>query len=87
MLIRVQAKRRDANGDLIATVLNDQGGSEDQRLDAEDAEKVERVWASSQFDLDRYAQLPIDFPAPDAIPVEVSDAAAPLMGTGSTASC
>jgi hypothetical protein len=76
MLIRVQSKRRDAHGHLIATILNEHGGSEDRRLSPEDAERVERVWAMSQFDLDRYARLPIEFPAPDAIPVEISDVAA-----------
>jgi hypothetical protein len=76
VLIRVQAKRRDAHDDLVVTVLNERGGCEELRLGPEDAERVERAWAMNQFDLDRYAGLPVDFPTPDAIPVEVSEAAA-----------
>lgn len=74
-IIRVNSWRHDASGHLIATVLEERGGSKDLRLGPEDAERVVRAWTGSQFDLERYARLPIEFPAPDAIPVEVSDAA------------
>jgi hypothetical protein len=76
VLISVQSKRRDANGDLIATVLDGRGGTEDLRFNPRDAAKVEEVWTRNQFDLSRYAGLPIEFPNPVAIPVEISDKAA-----------
>ena len=76
MLINVQAQKRDTNGTLIATVLDGRGGAEDLRLAGEDAAEVERVWTQSQFDLDRYARQPLNFPAPASIPVEISSAVA-----------
>lgn len=76
MLIRVQATRRDPHGNLIATILNERGGSEDRCLSLMDAEEVERIWAMNQFDLNRYEGLPVEFPTPDSIPVEVSEAVA-----------
>lgn len=76
MLISVQKARRDPNGELVATVLDGQGGTVDLRLASEDAEAVEREWARSKFDLDRYGRLPIGMPAPAAIPVAISDEAA-----------
>jgi hypothetical protein len=73
MLIRVNGYRWDAEDRLIARVLLDRGGSEELRLSSEDAEKVEKAWTQSQFDLERYARLPAHFPAPEAIPVEVTE--------------
>ena len=73
MLLAIQARRRDSDGNLIVSVLNGRGGAEEMRLSASDALEVERVWALSQSDLDRYASLPDCFPAPAAIPVDVSD--------------
>lgn len=74
MLINVQAQRRDSRGTLIATVLDGRGGTEDLSLSGEDAAEVERVWAQSQFDLDRYARQPLNFPAPASIPIEIGSA-------------
>ena len=75
MLISVQSMRRDASGGLIARVLDGRGGTEDLRLGPKDAAEVERVWALNQFDLDRYVGLPVEFPVPAAVPVEISDPA------------
>ncbi len=72
MLISVQSKKRDASGNLIATVLDGTGGTRDVRLSSKDAAEVERVWALNQFDLDRYAALPVEFPTPAAVPVEIN---------------
>jgi hypothetical protein len=72
VLINVQSKNRDANGDLIATVLDGRGGTEELRLAMDaDAAEVERVWSLSEFDLGRYAESPPEFPTPAAIPVEI----------------
>jgi hypothetical protein len=75
MLINVQRQRRESNGTLIATVLDGHGGTKDLRLIGEDAAKVERLWAQNQFDLDRYARQPLNFPTPASIPVEISNPA------------
>ena len=72
MLISVQRYQRMANGDLIATVLDDRGGSEDLRLCGDDAAEVERIWNLNLFDLRRYEQLGSAFPAPTSTPVEIS---------------
>lgn len=76
MLINVQRQKRDSDGTLIATVLDGHGGTKDLRLTGEDAAEIERVWARNQFDLDRYARQPLNFPTPASIPVEISSTAA-----------
>lgn len=67
--------RRDTKGDLIATVLDEHGGFDDRRLSPDGAEAVEQAWERNRFDLERYARFPIEFSAPDGIPVELPDAA------------
>ncbi len=73
MLISVQSKRREVNGDVVATILDGHGGTEELRLTGADAAEVERVWAQNQFDLERYETFPAEFPTPASIPVEVAD--------------
>lgn len=73
MLISVQSKKREVNGDVVATILDGRGGTEEVHLTGADAAEVERVWMQNQFDLDRYARFPAEFPAPASIPVEISD--------------
>jgi hypothetical protein len=75
MIIRVQSKRWDSQGNLIAAVLDGHGGVQERAFTGEDAERIERTWAQNQFDLDRYANLPPEFPTPAAIPVEIDAAA------------
>ena len=75
MLINVQRQERDGDGTLIATVLDGRGGTGKIRLTGKDAAEVERVWSQNQFDLDRYARQPLNFPTPASIPVEISSAA------------
>lgn len=73
MLISVQRWRREANGEFLATVLDGRGGADEVRLGPQDAAQVERTWAQNRLDLDFYERLPLHFPAPASIPVEVSD--------------
>ena len=73
MLINVQNFRCEPNGDVVATVLDGQGGSKRLRLRGEDADRVARTWAQSKFDFDRYARLPPEFPTPASMPVEIGE--------------
>ena len=75
MLISVQRYEREANGDVIATVLNGHHGTEDLRLRGDDAAEVERVWNLNLFDLRRYEHWAGVFPAPASIPVEIGETA------------
>jgi hypothetical protein len=76
MLIGVQHYRREADGDVIATILDGHGGTNEMRLSGSDADEVERVWNLNLFDLRRYERFPSLFPTPASIPVEISDATA-----------
>jgi hypothetical protein len=76
MLISVQRFRREADGEVVATILDGHGGADDVRLSGEDAAEVESVWNRSLFDLQRYERLPGFFPTPASIPVEISGASA-----------
>jgi hypothetical protein len=75
MIIQVQSKRRDAQGNLVVTALDGRGGVQEKVFSGENAERIDRTWAQNQFDLDRYANAPPEFPTPAAIPVEINDVA------------
>jgi hypothetical protein len=72
MLLRVRELRQEPNGQFVAATLN----KGDVPVSEGDAELIQRVLARSDAELQPLIATldsEIDFPAPEAIPVEISD--------------